>query len=83
MDDRIAPDKPLDSAVLSRLKQFSAMNKLKKMALRVRILFSSCIFTCSVNTLGLSLLLRFQLSIIFIDYEKFLPVLTQAVYLQW
>ncbi|ONK68844.1 uncharacterized protein A4U43_C05F16600 [Asparagus officinalis] len=31
----MAPDKPLDSAVLSRLKQFSAMNKLKKMALRV------------------------------------------------
>ncbi|XP_020255950.1 calcium-dependent protein kinase 10-like isoform X2 [Asparagus officinalis] len=31
----VAPDKPLDSAVLSRLKQFSAMNKLKKMALRV------------------------------------------------
>ncbi|CAN0890141.1 Calcium-dependent protein kinase 4 [Linum grandiflorum] len=28
-------DKPLDSAVLSRLKQFYAMNKLKKMALRV------------------------------------------------
>lgn len=38
VDDRIAPDKPLDSAVLSRLKQFSAMNKLKKMALRVRFL---------------------------------------------
>ncbi|KAJ8765345.1 hypothetical protein K2173_012042 [Erythroxylum novogranatense] len=35
VDDRIAPDKPLDSAVLSRLKHFSAMNKLKKMALRV------------------------------------------------
>uniref|UniRef100_A0A0A0LEV4 non-specific serine/threonine protein kinase n=1 Tax=Cucumis sativus TaxID=3659 RepID=A0A0A0LEV4_CUCSA len=33
--DGMAPDKPLDSAVLSRLKQFSAMNKLKKMALRV------------------------------------------------
>ncbi|XP_010908659.1 calcium-dependent protein kinase 17 isoform X1 [Elaeis guineensis] len=31
----VAPDKPLDSAVLTRLKQFSAMNKLKKMALRV------------------------------------------------
>ncbi|RWR85448.1 calcium-dependent protein kinase 1 [Cinnamomum micranthum f. kanehirae] len=31
----VAPDKPLDSAVLSRMKQFSAMNKLKKMALRV------------------------------------------------
>ncbi|KAI4336435.1 hypothetical protein L6164_014964 [Bauhinia variegata] len=35
VDDNVAPDKPLDSAVLSRLKQFSAMNKLKKMALRV------------------------------------------------
>ncbi|KAI5555419.1 hypothetical protein BDE02_19G079400 [Populus trichocarpa] len=34
VDDRVAPDKPLDSAVLSRLKHFSAMNKLKKMALR-------------------------------------------------
>ncbi|KAH7661642.1 Non-specific serine/threonine protein kinase protein [Dioscorea alata] len=33
--DSVAPDKPLDSAVLSRLKQFSAMNKLKKMALRI------------------------------------------------
>ncbi|CAL9056178.1 unnamed protein product [Musa banksii] len=35
LDDNVAPDRPLDSAVLSRLKQFSAMNKLKKMALRV------------------------------------------------
>ena len=39
VDDNIAPDKPLDSAVLSRLKHFSAMNKLKKMALRVRFHF--------------------------------------------
>ncbi|KAK5770351.1 Calcium-dependent protein kinase 4 [Gossypium arboreum] len=31
----VAPDKALDPAILSRLKQFSAMNKLKKMALRV------------------------------------------------
>ncbi|RIA05414.1 hypothetical protein BRARA_K00298 [Brassica rapa] len=31
----VAPDRPLDPAVLSRLKQFSAMNKLKKMALKV------------------------------------------------
>eukprot|EP00850_Spirogloea_muscicola_P022730 SM000309S11865 [mRNA] locus=s309:195:4180:+ [translate_table: standard] len=31
----IAPDKPLDNAVLSRMKQFSAMNKLKKLALKV------------------------------------------------
>ncbi|KAH9616728.1 hypothetical protein KSS87_014850, partial [Heliosperma pusillum] len=35
VDDTVAPDKPLDSAVISRLKQFSAMNKVKKMALRV------------------------------------------------
>ncbi|KAM0026810.1 putative non-specific serine/threonine protein kinase [Helianthus debilis subsp. tardiflorus] len=33
--DGVAPDKPFDSAVLSRIKQFSAMNKLKKMAPRV------------------------------------------------
>ncbi|CAN4113917.1 unnamed protein product [Withania somnifera] len=33
--DGVAPDKPLDSAVLSRLNQFSAMNKLKKIAVRV------------------------------------------------
>ncbi|XP_062165631.1 calcium-dependent protein kinase 20-like [Alnus glutinosa] len=33
--DGAAPDKPLDSAVLSRLKQFSAMNKLKKIVIRV------------------------------------------------
>lgn len=41
VDDRVAPDKPLDSAVLSRLKQFSAMNKLKKMALRVCLIIGS------------------------------------------
>lgn len=35
LDDTVAPDQPLDSAVLTRLKHFSAMNKLKKMALRV------------------------------------------------
>ncbi|XP_073134214.1 calcium-dependent protein kinase 26-like [Henckelia pumila] len=33
--DGVAPDKPLDSAVLTRLTQFSAMDKFKKMALRV------------------------------------------------
>lgn len=36
--DGVALDKPLDSAVLSRLKQFSAMNKLKKIAIKVNIL---------------------------------------------
>lgn len=35
VDDTLAPDRPLGSAVLTRLKNFSAMNKLKKMALRV------------------------------------------------
>jgi len=34
-DRGVAPDRPLDPAVLSRIKQFSAMNKLKKMALQV------------------------------------------------
>ncbi|KAH7300250.1 hypothetical protein KP509_24G053300 [Ceratopteris richardii] len=34
-EDGVAPDQPIDSAVLSRMKQFMAMNKLKKIALRV------------------------------------------------
>ncbi|WOL05876.1 hypothetical protein Cni_G14607 [Canna indica] len=34
-DHGVAPDRALDPAILSRLKHFSAMNKLKKMALRV------------------------------------------------
>ncbi|KAJ7532081.1 hypothetical protein O6H91_14G071300 [Diphasiastrum complanatum] len=34
-EDGEAPDAPLDNAVLSRMKQFSAMNKLKKLALKV------------------------------------------------
>lgn len=41
VDDTAAPDKPLDSAVLTRLKHFSAMNKLKKMALRVSYVIAS------------------------------------------
>ncbi|KAF6173322.1 hypothetical protein GIB67_027017 [Kingdonia uniflora] len=34
-DDGEASDKPIDNAVLSRLKQFRAMNKLKQLALKV------------------------------------------------
>ncbi|KAK4607440.1 hypothetical protein RGQ29_001327 [Quercus rubra] len=34
-EDGEAPDTPLDNAVLNRLKQFRAMNKFKKVALRV------------------------------------------------
>ena len=34
-EDGEAPDTPLDNAVLTRLKQFRAMNKFKKVALRV------------------------------------------------
>ncbi|CAH8363665.1 unnamed protein product [Eruca vesicaria subsp. sativa] len=34
-ENGVAPDRALDPAVLSRLKQFSAMNKLKKMVLKV------------------------------------------------
>ena len=32
-----APDQPLDPAVLTKLKHFSAMNKLKKLALKVGV----------------------------------------------
>ncbi|XP_028116301.1 calcium-dependent protein kinase 24-like [Camellia sinensis] len=46
VDDRVAPDKPLDSIVLSRLKHFSAMNKLKKMALR------GVLYTISITDLS-------------------------------
>lgn len=35
-EDGEASDKPLDIAVLTRMKQFRAMNKLKKVALKVR-----------------------------------------------
>jgi calcium-dependent protein kinase len=34
-EDGVAPDRPIDPAVQTRLKQFSAMNKLKKIAIRV------------------------------------------------
>lgn len=34
-EDGEAPDKPLDNAVLNRLKQFRAMNQFKKVALKV------------------------------------------------
>lgn len=34
-EDGEASDKPIDSAVLTRMKQFTAMNKLKKLALKV------------------------------------------------
>ncbi|KAL5077774.1 hypothetical protein RYX36_016758 [Vicia faba] len=34
-EDGEAPDKPIDNAVLGRLKQFRAMNQFKKVALRV------------------------------------------------
>ena len=37
-EDGDASDKPLDIAVLTRMKQFRAMNKLKKVALKVRLL---------------------------------------------
>lgn len=37
-EDGEAPDTPLDNVVLHRLKQFRAMNKFKKVALRVIII---------------------------------------------
>lgn len=44
-EDGDASDKPLDIAVLSRMKQFRAMNKLKKVALKVRIVYSMFLLT--------------------------------------
>jgi len=38
-----ASDKPIDNAVLSRMKQFRAMNKMKKLALKVPQIFQQCI----------------------------------------
>ncbi|KAJ4700600.1 putative Calcium-dependent protein kinase [Melia azedarach] len=35
LKDGETPDRPIDSAVLSRMKQFRAMNKMKKLALKV------------------------------------------------
>lgn len=40
-----ASDKPIDSAVLIRMKQFRAMNKMKKLALKV----TSNLFVVSVD----------------------------------
>jgi len=36
MTDTKISDKPINSAVLVRMKQFRAMNKLKKLALKVK-----------------------------------------------
>lgn len=44
VDDSVAPDKPLDPAVLTRLKHFSTMNKLKKMAIRVCLIVMPYLF---------------------------------------
>lgn len=53
-----ASDKPIDSAVLSRMKQFRAMNKLKKLALKVGLsknaLILHCIFKSVVTLLHAS-----------------------------
>jgi len=47
-----ASDKPIDNDVLSRMKQFTAMNKKKKLAFKVPHIFHYCInlneiYTCS------------------------------------
>lgn len=43
-----ASDKPIDIAVLTRMKQFRAMNKLKKVALKVRVWTSIATNTCAI-----------------------------------
>jgi len=42
-----ASDKPLDITVLTRMKQFRAMNKLKKVALKVNNLLFYHYFSCT------------------------------------
>lgn len=51
-EDGDASDKPIDIAVLTRMKQFRAMNKLKKVALKVII--SSDILLFQLVTFPLS-----------------------------
>lgn len=53
--DGVASDKPLDSAVLSRLKKFSAMNKLKKVAIRVSFCIDITGFNLSMVTIRSSI----------------------------
>lgn len=48
-EDGEASDKPIDSAVLSRMKQFRAMNKLKKLALKVTESTNILAFILTVN----------------------------------
>lgn len=45
-----APDKPIDIAVLTRMKQFRAMNKLKKVALKVRVSTYTATHGCAIHT---------------------------------
>lgn len=46
-EDGDASDKPIDIAVLTRMKQFRAMNKLKRVALKVRYVLQ--LLYCSIN----------------------------------
>lgn len=66
----MAPDKPLDSAVLSRLKQFSAMNKIKKMALRVSLCSCIIFLTLKFISFGDSWLKCFCILKFFEDLKK-------------
>lgn len=51
-EDGEAPDKPIDNAVLNRLKQFRAMNQFKKVALRVMLFFLKLVFILSLKKIN-------------------------------
>lgn len=54
-----ASDKPIDSAVLSRMKQFRAMNKLKKLALKVSQIKYMLMSACELQgSIGLNTFIR-------------------------
>ena len=55
-----ASDEPIDSAVLSRLKQFRAMNKLKKLALKVILYQKLSLVLSTYVPAGKRIFFRFQ-----------------------
>mgnify|MGYP006905964766 CR=1 FL=1 len=48
-EDGVAPDRPLDSAILTRMKKFIAMNKMKKIALQVTAILYFSNVECDQN----------------------------------
>ena len=86
-----ASDKPIDSAVLSRMKQFRAMNKLKKLALKVIssltcnfYLYASCTEICNAKSILITnkvMLGMYTLSLQGTNTGRFEHLLTECIFL--